>query len=477
MPGAALVLSVLFGIFSAACGDGGAAPPDDVGAPTETGSGGESASAASTGGSMSGQGGALAGAAGTGGSAQGRGGSAGQGGAMASAGGGGASGVAGSGGSAGGGGGKGGATSCPTLPAYGAGTKGTPGVWEDVTPKEADIASTANGAEQVLIDPARPSDVYVGVNGHGVWKSTDYGTSWKKANTGTNGDKIDTGGFPYAAIELDPCRDQATAPGIYVTQLFGAGGIWKSTDGGSSWIDVWDKNIFGADGVTNISTDVGGDVHSIHMVVPSDKNHLIVSLHGYSGTGGNNGVFESTDGGGKWIVHKSSTFSFQPHNDVLFPIDRATWMVTPGTVSSRLNMFRTTDSAATWKDLGEAPARAIGRSFAHAGSVVYAGTDYNSNAFKSTDGGVTWSKLENSGGQISWVVTTATKVYASGGYTDDATIRHAELTDDKVWTVDRPGTGMPANANGHDAKSTFDGARYVIIAAQHKGGIWRYVEP
>jgi hypothetical protein len=350
-------------------------------------------------------------------------------------------------------------------------------VWEDVTPAEADVASTANGAEVVLVDAARPSDVYVGINTRGVWKSTDYGMTWKKANTGTNGDKINTGGFPYAAIELDPCRDPATAPAIYVTQLFGAGGIWKSTDGAVGWTSVWNKNIFAPDGVTDISADVGGDVHSVHVVTASESNHLIVALHGYGGTGGNNGVFESTNGGGKWIVHKSTTFSFQPHNDVLFPVDATTWMVTPGTVSSRLNMFRTTDGAAMWKDLGEAPARAIGRSLAHAGSTLYAGTDYNSNVVKSTDQGATWIKLANSGGQISWVVTTATKVYASGGYTSDATIRHASLSNDTVWTVDRQGTGQGKNGNGHDAKSTFDGTHYVIIAAQHNAGIWRYVEP
>ena len=46
---------------------------------------------------------------------------------------------------------------------------------------------------------------------------------------------------------------------------------------------------------------------------------------------GNNGMFESKDGGGKWIVHKAATFNFQPHSDILFPFDATTWMVTHGT--------------------------------------------------------------------------------------------------------------------------------------------------
>jgi hypothetical protein len=366
---------------------------------------------------------------------------------------------------------------CNMAAGNGGGAKGTVGVWEDVTPPDANVASTGNGAEMILVDPARPSDVYVGINTRGIWKSTDYGLTWTKANTGTNGDKVGGGGFPYGAIELDPCRNPATPPAIYVTQLFGSGGIWKSTDGAVSWTNVWDKNIYAPDGVTNISSDVGGDIHSVHIVAPSQKDHLIVSLHGYSGSGGNNGVFETIDGGGKWIVHKSATFSFQPHNDVLFPIDAVTWMVTPGTVSSRLDMFRTTDGARNWTGLGEAPARAIGRSFTKAGSTIYAGTDYNSNVVKSTDQGASWTKLPNSGGQISWVVTTATKVYASGGYSIEPTIRHALLTNDATWVTDLPSSGKSANANGHDAKVTFDGTHYIIIAAQHVAGVKRYIEP
>ena len=51
------------------------------------------------------------------------------------------------------------------------------------------------------------------------------------------------------------------------------------------------------------------------------------------------------NGGGKWIVHKSATFNFQPHNDVLFALDAKTWLVTPGDITK--DMYRTTDGAAS----------------------------------------------------------------------------------------------------------------------------------
>jgi hypothetical protein len=359
---------------------------------------------------------------------------------------------------------------------------GTPGVWENVTPAEVDVQETANGAEIVLVDPVRPSDVYVGINVSGMWKSTDYGVNWAKANTGTNGEQIDTGGFPYAAIEPNPCRSPDVPPVIYVTQLFGAGCVWKSTDGAASWTNVWTDRVFAPDGTTNISADVGGDVHSIHFPDPNDTERVIVSLHGYGGNGDNNGIFETTNGGDSWVVHKAETFSFQPHNSLLFPLGPDLWMVTPGSVSSELDIFRTTDGAQTWTNLGEAPGRSIGRFFVRAGATVYSGADYGGGVRKSTDDGLTWTLIPDSGGQVSWVLATATNLYASSAYTSPPETLTAPLDDDTNWTVltpagEQPANGATSNVNGHNAGVTFDGTHYILIAAQHNAGILRYVEP
>jgi len=206
----ALALATL----TAACGDGGSPSTDTQDMPDTSGSGGTASPTG--GGAAPGAGGNSGAGAGAGGSRQGAGG--GQGGAAATGGGGGMA-------SASDAGGPGGNSCKPTTGGDG-GATGTVGVWEDVTPADANVATTSNGAEMVLVDPARPSDVYVGINSRGVWKSTDYGQTWHKANTGTNGDKVSTGGFPYGAIDLDPCRNPATPPAIYVTQLFGSGGFW-----------------------------------------------------------------------------------------------------------------------------------------------------------------------------------------------------------------------------------------------------------
>jgi hypothetical protein len=350
-----------------------------------------------------------------------------------------------------------------------------PGTWMDVTPPNADFATT-NGAGTALVDPVRPGDIYVGTDKRGMFKSTDYGMTWKKVNTGANGDKLDGTTLWSTAIDRNPCRDPSTSPTVYVGGLFG-GGLWKSVDGGVDWTSVWDKNIYAEDGVTNISSDVGNDVGNVVVVDPAGRDHLIVVMHSYFGTLGNVGFYETTDGGGKWILHKSSQFSFQPHNDLFCAIDEKIWLVTPGTISSRLNYYRTTNGGLTWTDLGNAPVRSLCYAPVFAGNAIYTGTDYNDGVWKSLDKGQTWQQVGGMGGHVSWVLTTATQVYGSDGYGSmmPSIIRHSQLANDGAWLTEKTPSGM--TDNGHKAAVTSDGAHYILVAPSHKVGIWRYVEP
>jgi hypothetical protein len=68
-------------------------------------------------------------------------------------------------------------------------------------------------------------------------------------------------------------------------------------------------------------------------------------------------------------------------------------------------------------------------------------------------------------------------VYTSSGspWDPNPTFYHAALDNDTAWTSEPYPEGM--FENGVRATVTFDGSHYVIIAAQHKAGVWRYVEP
>ena len=74
----------------------------------------------------------------------------------------------------------------------------SPATWTNVTPAGIDLnGSSFNndnfGVQDVLVDPARASDLYAFTCHQGVWKSADYGKTWAKINTGTNGAALDGG--------------------------------------------------------------------------------------------------------------------------------------------------------------------------------------------------------------------------------------------------------------------------------------------
>src|SRR5262249_52734241 len=67
--------------------------------------------------------------------------------------------------------------------------------------------------------------LYVGTNGSGVFKSTDGGSSWSAMNTGL------PGGFPIITA-------LAIAPTTPTTLYAVTAGVFKSTNGGRTWRDL-----------------------------------------------------------------------------------------------------------------------------------------------------------------------------------------------------------------------------------------------
>jgi hypothetical protein len=351
---------------------------------------------------------------------------------------------------------------------------GREGVWENVTPPDCNMSGSYSGVMFVATDPVRPQDAYFQCDARGVWKSTDYGLTWKKAS-GTNSDKVGSGRSWGSATDRNPNRSASTPFTIFLNQGYGVGGIWKSNDGGNNWAQVWNNNIYETDGTTNISCDVGSDILWIVTPDPADINHIVTCLHSYHngypgcGTVNHNGLFESFDGGGKWTF-KQVPFAFDAHGDVFRAIDKNTWLISHGQTGNPIDLWRSTDAGATWKQVSPLGIGCI--SICRSGSAIYA---TGNGLFKSTDNGATWVQLSNA--KTSTVVATATRVYTSwcpGWAGDPPAFRHASLAKDNVWTDDP----APSNAQGgFSADVTYNGKNYVILNANWQAGVWRYVEP
>jgi hypothetical protein len=341
---------------------------------------------------------------------------------------------------------------------------GTPGVWEDVTDDDIHLEPSFNpadnfGVQDVIVDPARPTDVYAFICYQGVWRSTDYGTTWAHVSTGRGADVLDAGRPWAAAIDPDPSRDPSTPPDMYtVSGYSGHPGVLKSTDFGANWDLI----------------ELPFDIYSLE-IDPYDSSHLIGGMHEAAN------MVESTDAGAHW--HQIDVAA---HSAYAFFVDtgdpattRNTWLLV-NQAGDPSGISVTRDAGAHF-DVVESVTHAHGNAQIHqAAGAIYVAGFYGSEGhgvYRSTDLGAHFSLLANE--QASDIVGTPSHLYLSNGGANlggvDPLLRSASIGDPTTWS---PMTAPSTMTNGAKRMAvTFDGAHYVIISGNWNGGIFRYVEP
>ena len=80
----------------------------------------------------------------------------------------------------------------------------------------------------IKADPLQPGVVYAGTQGHGVFRTSTFGTAWAARNTGL------TNAIAYALA-----RDPANAATAYAGTYYG--GVMKTVDGAASWFNPADQ--------------------------------------------------------------------------------------------------------------------------------------------------------------------------------------------------------------------------------------------
>ena len=228
----------------------------------------------------------------------------------------------------------------------------------------------------VAVDPSATSTVYTLTAASGLYKSTNGGTSWSVANTGISGAKnIHGGAFFGNLLTMDP-NDPSK---LYAA--FG-GRVYKTEDGATSWTEINDgiSSCFGVDTVVGVAID------------PNDASHLIA---GRIVSTCIDSYFESTDGGETWngvrpdgaIANDSWIFAFDP----FVPAFRSIATV-------YLGFLRSEDSNATWtqsRASSETEGTALMPHPSIAGRILYGGGDEG--IFISGDSGQTWNPAGGDG--------------------------------------------------------------------------------
>jgi photosystem II stability/assembly factor-like uncharacterized protein len=340
------------------------------------------------------------------------------------------------------------------------------GVWKTIdagntwTPLTDNQITLNMGA--IAIAPSDPNTIYAGTGeanlgpsklaisrdniyyGYGVLKSTDAGATWtlEEGNAGVDEFVRRT----ISRIVVDPANANTVyiAIGALATNgLAGNTGIWKSTDGGVSWVDT----------TASISTTAA---YSDLTMDPSNDQILYAGVGDPNGNTAN-GIYKSTDGGNTWNL-----LSNFPHGSTDSNVGRiaiAIAKTSPLTLYASIaqsganavlyKMDKTTDGGNTWTQLTHTPnymgtygdyndSLAVDPNNAN---TVYAGGQAGTDTLiRTTNGGTSWSDIGN---------------VATGPHVDhhaaafDANGKFLDGNDGGIWRLDNPTSVTWSDINGN----------------------------
>lgn len=163
-----------------------------------------------------------------------------------------------------------------------------PSNWEPVGPfTHTNTGSWSSGQGRVnvvAVDPSNPTTIYIGAPAGGIWKSTNSGSSWIPLS-----DELPQIGV--SGIAVDPTNSNIIyiATGDRDASDTYSVGVLKSTNGGISW------NTTGLSftGTSNFAGD---------LIIHPTNNQIILCATSA-------GVYRTIDGGTTWTVEQSGDFS------------------------------------------------------------------------------------------------------------------------------------------------------------------------
>ncbi len=261
---------------------------------------------------------------------------------------------------------------------------------------------------------SRPLEYYFGAVGGGLWKTTDGGTTWVPVTDG----KIGSASVGAVAVcEADP---DVIYIGTGETQLRGniqqGDGAYKSTDGGETWTRLSQR---------------GPNNFSRVRIHPTDCNTAWFGVFGvHSAPSPERGVYKTTDGGEtlRKVLYRDELsgavdISVHPTNPdivyaALWEAWRKSWGMSSGGPGSGL--FRSTDGGETWTEITRNPGLPqeglVGKIGVAVSPVdenrVYAIVENeNGGVFRSDDGGATWT-LTNDERKLRQRAFYYTRIYA-----------------------------------------------------------------
>ena len=254
-------------------------------------------------------------------------------------------------------------------------------------------AFTSGRIVDIAVDPADRSRYYAAAASGGVWKTTNAGTTWTPIFD-------NEGSYSIGVIKLDPKNPLTvwvgTGENNAQRSVSYGDGVYRSDDGGKTWKNMGLKE---SEHIGQIAID------------PKDSNIVYVAAQGRLwGPGGDRGLYKTTDGGKTWnkILNISENTGvtdivIDPNNpETLYAASyqrrRHVYTLVNGGPESAI--YKSTDSGASWNklraglptvDMGR-----IGLALSPVDSnVLYAtveAADRRGGIFRSSDRGGSWER-------------------------------------------------------------------------------------
>jgi photosystem II stability/assembly factor-like uncharacterized protein len=316
--------------------------------------------------------------------------------------------------------------------------------WRGIGPYRGGRALAAAGI------PGDANTFYFGAVAGGVWKTTDGGATWLPLTDDT---PISSVGAMAIARSNPNVIYVGTGEAAPRGDMTNGDGVYKSVDGGKTWshIGLADTRQIGA-----------------LIVDPNNADIVLVAAFGHAfGPNTERGVFRTADGGRSWtkVLYKDAQtgaidVSFDPHDSrivyaALWQARRQPWNFSSGGPGSGL--YRSSDGGVSWTRLSGngLPTGLLGRMHVTVSGAdskrVYAMIEAaEGGLYRSDDGGAHWRRINSDGrlSQRAWYFSTI-------------------LADPKkVDTVYAENTGL--------FRSTDGGSTFELLPARHGDhhGIW-----
>lgn len=255
----------------------------------------------------------------------------------------------------------------------------------------------------LTIDPNDNNIIWAGTYGtgaaFGVFKSTDGSSSWIKKTTGIGlGDDIALvfRGFTVQPGNSNIVYAQAEVPTTVQGREFNRvkGRVYKTTDGGEHWQLIWQ----------------GNDLARYLIIDPGDVNRLYLSTGIFdreaddsdcaNGIAGGEGVLKSVDGGQTWSQINNGLTDLYVGSLRMHPTNQQVLFAATGNNACSgiyednvvSGLFKTSDGGASWTKVIAGEIMTTVNFSPSDPDTIYAGS--SSAFFRSRDGGANWTELK-----------------------------------------------------------------------------------